>query len=602
MTTASPESAGLRLFFFSDWRLQPLELVDALLEAAGPIDLVLYGGDDVCRFAPPPPIPDAVVSHVVEQRLWVSIPTTSTLHHILAGDVHCVPQHDLADIEIRDPDQVIAIAADVLGRPPLRDLPPSRVASPRSYASLGEILELFRPQDDNRLRAMATMARFGVGAVLGNDCSSGDRSVLEVPGVRDLHTAPIAIGGWGFVGIEGAICRRRADGRLINGIGYTLHPEHEVVPHLARSLERLQVPPQRLVIVSHTPPAECRLDLGIRFGFDWLGSPALTSFVREHEPALVVCGHCHSRGGRSARLGKTLVVNGASDDQNARRTRAAVIELAPDQAPVLTWIDPTPHSVVFVPGVGPATAAKLASAGVTRPDQLFAADETVLKGAGFGEVRRRKIEAYRRAVAENRPVWLSGASVALPAHLLFYDVETGLNVGEMDGPWMIGALAPGAERVEQWVAPDEDRGSRRQMFEDFLGFVRSHPTATLCSWSGTRFDEQAVDAGLERWYRKARSEWERLPQLDLLTLLKRQLILPTQDWSLKSIARWCGFPEIAAGEVDLDGFEVGLLYEEFRMQGATLPIEAIRRYNEMDVLSLAYVAQWMREHLTSTRQ
>ncbi len=44
--------APLRIFFFTDWRVAPLELAEAMLEAAGPVDLILYGGDDVARFAP----------------------------------------------------------------------------------------------------------------------------------------------------------------------------------------------------------------------------------------------------------------------------------------------------------------------------------------------------------------------------------------------------------------------------------------------------------------------------------------------------------------------------------------------------------------------
>jgi predicted RecB family nuclease len=74
------------------------------------------------------------------------------------------------------------------------------------------------------------------------------------------------------------------------------------------------------------------------------------------------------------------------------------------------------------------------------------------------------------------------------------------------------------------------------------------------------------------------------------------LVLPVPDWSLKSVARWCGFPESAAGEPDLDGFEVGLLYEEFRRLGATLPVAAIRQYNVLDVLALAHVTGWVRDH------
>src|SRR5260370_21179746 len=47
----------LRIFFFSDWRIQPLELAEDLIRSAAPVDIIVYGGDDVARFVPPPEVP-----------------------------------------------------------------------------------------------------------------------------------------------------------------------------------------------------------------------------------------------------------------------------------------------------------------------------------------------------------------------------------------------------------------------------------------------------------------------------------------------------------------------------------------------------------------
>src|SRR5713101_1829615 len=47
----------LRIFFFSDWRIQPLELAEELIRSVAPVDVIVYGGDDVARFAPSPEVP-----------------------------------------------------------------------------------------------------------------------------------------------------------------------------------------------------------------------------------------------------------------------------------------------------------------------------------------------------------------------------------------------------------------------------------------------------------------------------------------------------------------------------------------------------------------
>ncbi len=537
----------LRIFFFSDWRIQSLELAEELIRSVAPVDIIVYGGDDVVRFVPPPEAPAmlTVASRTYFPESWI-------------------PPDELSG--------VLFAISEQLGQEP-------RPFWPRRALTLRQVFALYRDPSpaNNWLSKFAQYARYGVFGVIGNDCDPSDRAVLRAPGVRDLHAEPTVIEDVGFLGIEGAIC---AGSR--NHIGFVLHTEEEVREHLRRSLQVLGALPGRLVIVSHTPPAGCRLDVGLRFGFERLGSEVLRDFVLEREPSLVLCSHCHSRGGKSALLGRTLVVNAASDDTNPRRVHAALIELS--ESPIVTWLVP-PRGLTG-PHIGPKRAAILASLGITRLEDILA-DPAVRAAIQFGPVRTGLLHAYLRAQAENMAVWL--ARPELPEPLLFYDVETGLTGGgpfdPAQEPWMI-AVSDGAE-VKQWAVPEEDRKRRRAMYREFLAYVRARPEYTLCSWSGSNFDERAVEAGLARWDRRRLPEWNAVPKLDLLRALKRCLVLPVASWSLKEVAAWCGF----AYTTDLDGFEVGLHYEEYRAFGEPLPIEEIARYNVEDVRALACVAQ-----------
>lgn len=547
----------MRIFFFSDWRIQSLDLAEELIQSVAPVDVIVYGGDDVARFVPSP-----------------EVPTTMTIAGRTYFPESFIPLDQMTD--------VLLALSEQIGQEP-RTFWPGRGLTLRRAFSLYHDLS----SANNWLSKIAQYARFGVLGVIGNDCDPVDRAVLRALGVRDLHAEPSLIEGVGFLGIEGAISN---GSHKTNG--FVLHAEEEVREHLRTSLQRLEALPERLVIVSHTPPAGCRLDTGIRFGFEHLGSEVLKDFVLEYQPTLVLCGHCHSRGGKSALLGSTLVVNAASDDTNPRHARAALIELS--ESPTITWLAP-PHSLT-IPNIGPKRAAILALHGITRPEEILEAPLAVRTTIQFGPKRTEILRAYVRTLAENIPVWLERPE--LPERLLFYDVETGLNIGGIFGPpqepWMI-AVFDGTE-VKQWIVPEEDRKQRRTMYQEFLAYVRAHPEYTLCSWSGSNFDERAIEAGIAHWDSRSLPVWNAVSTLDLLRVLKRYLVLPVAGWSLKEVATWCGFTYTA----DLDGFEVGMLYEEYRAFGEPLPLGEIARYNIEDVRALALVAERLLRSLSAS--
>lgn len=418
----------LRIFFFSDWRIQSLELAEELIQSVAPVDVIVYGGDDVARFVPPP-----------------EVPATMTVAGRTYFPESFIPLDEMTDM--------LLALSEQTGQEP-------RAFWPGRELTLRQMFALYRDPSpaNNWLCKFAQYARYGVLGVIGNDCNPADRAVLHAPGVRDLHDEPTVIEDVGFLGIEGAISKGSR-----NAIGFVLHAEKEVRKHLRKSLRRLGASPERLIIVSHTPPAGCRLDTGIRFGFDRLGSEALKDFVFEYQPALVLCGHCHSRGGKSALLGSTLVVNAASDDTNIRHARAALIELG--EPPTVTWLAP-PRGLTG-PNIGPKRAATLASYGITRLEEILEAP-VVRAAIQFGPVRTDLLRTYVRAQAENTAVWL--ARPELPEQLLFYDVETGLS--QPQEPWMI-AVFDGTD-VKQWAVPEEDRKRRRAMYLEFLAYVHAH--------------------------------------------------------------------------------------------------------------------------------
>lgn len=546
----------LRVFFFSDWRSQSLGMLHRLLDEAGPVDLILYGGDDVARFGRPLDLTAA------ERDEGAALDARGA-----AGAHATATARASANRPIDHP----AVARDVaLTRDAPLDELPERSGPPGA---------------GNEFSRLARRARHGLAGVIGNDCAPHDRRVLAAPGARDLHAAPLEIDGWGFLGCEGA-----ADLPGVLPVGPTLHSDGAIAAHLDEQRARLDAAGHSLVVASHAPPAGC-LDTGIRFGLNHLGTPALARFVGRYAPAAVLCGHVHSQGGRNERMGRTLVANAACDDARGAAGRAALIDLIPGEGARMRWLV-IKDSVTTIPGVGWLRAERLESVGLAAPDDVFAADDATLARAGFypREVARLRLSGV--ASAAGCPTWYADPPT-LPDNLVFYDVETGIAVQE---PWMVGASIEGDDEVQRWVAPDEEEAQRRAMFAELIDLVRATPDAALCSWSTSNFDPRSVARGLARWAPDLAEEWARVPQVNLLLELRRRIALPVgMDWSLDRIARWCGYPDDADEEATrLDGMAIGLAYDRYLLDGKPLPMTAIARKNARDVRALAHIARLAR--------
>jgi Icc-related predicted phosphoesterase len=70
--------------------------------------------------------------------------------------------------------------------------------------------------------------------------------------------------------------------------------------------ELLRPCPKGCILVSHSPPKGV-LDMSSR-GLS-LGSTAVAEAIRHIHPIVVVCGHIHESGGKSAMMGSSVVVN-----------------------------------------------------------------------------------------------------------------------------------------------------------------------------------------------------------------------------------------------------------------------------------------------------
>ena len=518
-------SERLRILFFSDWRIQPIEWVEAMLADAGDIDLIVYGGDDLLRFYPPMAVPAEVRASLVEittaafrARVRSRTATPEEVDFLVhqawpwrERDRVRTPWKAIGRIADEsewlrwegDSETFLSEAIRISGRRPPPDLLPHEL--PKTVPDALQLL--YSDFEQSRLEKLARHARFGLVGVAGNDCLPGHERVLKSSHVTDLYKRPVNIEGWGFAGIEGAITSgpARGDPAARNAIGFILQSDKEAARHLSDQVDVLGVSLERLVVVSHTPPRGM-LDTALRFGVHRIGSPALRQFVKRQQPALVLTGHCHSSGRRSEWAGRTLVINGASDDTKAKQCAAAIVELVAGEPPQLRWLSPIRKSVLFMPGVGPKRQARLNEDGVHTLDQLFDASPEIIRSA---RLSIRKVDALKEALETNSPVWIKHKQIELPQQAIFYDVETGLGIG-LDGewpepqhPWLIGAMIEGTDHGAPVGGARRERQSQSTCHVYRLCRTcpgASRPHTVLLVWYRLRLDShfgraQSIPAG-----------------------------------------------------------------------------------------------------------
>jgi len=78
------------------------------------------------------------------------------------------------------------------------------------------------------------------------------------------------------------------------------------------------------IYLSHIPPKGC-LDLSSRYGVAHIGSKELLDAVKKHKPKLVVCGHSHRWGGKTTKIGNTIVLNISNHDKSGSILNYAII-------------------------------------------------------------------------------------------------------------------------------------------------------------------------------------------------------------------------------------------------------------------------------------
>jgi len=296
-------------------------------------------------------------------------------------------------------------------------------------------------------------------AVLGNDdFYSFTKSVLNQPGVHDLYNQSLSTDELYFIGLESST----------KGPAFFLHDEEDFSTHLKYQIKHAN--DKKLIIVSHAPPHRI-LDRGIRFSDSSenthnISSTALRDFIEENQVHLVICGHCHSNGGRFEKNKDTIVVNVASHDTPRAFGNLCLIEILKDGEIKIEFHstkDLIPYgSPMRLHGIGPYYCERLRSCGIYTIEELTNVGDlnraSSESGISISYLNKFQARAYSYLNSELVQISQFHEPDYQP---IFFDIETDIACERV---WLRGLLIDG-DFIQLFA---DDWSKEKEILEKFI--------------------------------------------------------------------------------------------------------------------------------------
>jgi putative phosphoesterase len=160
----------------------------------------------------------------------------------------------------------------------------------------GDITHFGTVEQAEKILAPLTALGLPVLFVAGN-CDPSQLAEAQIKGAVNLHEQCFKIDTVSFMGLGAAPSSRF--------YSWFEMSEAKILDVLVQTADRCQEG-KRLVVVSHTPPKDTKVDRA--FSAIHAGSASLRTFIEKRRPSIVFCGHIHEAKGIDC-IGDTIIVN-----------------------------------------------------------------------------------------------------------------------------------------------------------------------------------------------------------------------------------------------------------------------------------------------------
>jgi Predicted phosphoesterases, related to the Icc protein len=482
----------MKILAFSDWRIQPFEMITDIVTDHKP-DVILYAGDDLDRFV----------------RLDKSLLLKTSSH--------------LLKLNYPDLEPVLGKQNKLFTQKFKKNIQEIDFQSNDILQKLGIPFYYVNGNDDFVLHADSTYyTRIHNGYLFINgkcytitETPKGRITIKEMDDLsflfpkesepnpnEDLKTdVTSAIGGGMYAPISPSFGK------------FTIQNKSEEITIFGSGCEfglksKIKNEPKEYadIYLSHLPPLGT-LDLSVRFGINHIGSKKLLDAVKKYHPRLVICGHSHIWGGISGNIGETLVINVSSQDRDPSYGNYALINTDDWSIEMKTIEEKIMRTIRGLRTIRSKLNRKRMDVMINKnrkygvdidetlrnlspwklrcirsPEELYKTMEKIEKlGVGTKRIKERF-----ESLTWKEPKIIRKITINPDKHA-FVDVETGLANGPEPGKlWLIGLWYDGDLR--QFLFPKEKK--------EFLKYLKQNQITSLVSWTG--YDRNALCPLLER--------------------------------------------------------------------------------------------------------
>lgn len=174
----------------------------------------------------------------------------------------------------------------------------------------GDITHFGSVQNARQLLLPSVKLQLPIFLVPGN-CDPSSLSEINLKNVRCIHGSCETYDNAMFAGVGGG---------PISPFNTPFEMKEDEIMKVLNQSSKLCQPKPWLIIVSHTPPKNTKLDA--TFSGEHVGSSSVRRYIEDKQPSIVFCGHIHEARGID-RIGNTVIVNPGP----ARHSQCAIVDL-----------------------------------------------------------------------------------------------------------------------------------------------------------------------------------------------------------------------------------------------------------------------------------
>lgn len=499
----------MKILAFSDWRIQPLEMIINLVKTHKP-DVILYAGDDLDRFIP------------LDKYLLLKTPRHLLKLNYPDFKPKLTKQNKLLTQKFKKHIQEIRFrSSDIV----------QKLGIPFYYVNGNDDSVLYT---DNTYYTRIHNGRFLINGehhimteILGKITFMEKKKFLSrFSNKSGLDLNDVIISKFGNLDEKHYRMLKRLNDVIISKFGasiyapmnpsfgkFSIQKNDEKITIFGTECEfglksEIKNTPKEYadIYLSHLPPLGT-LDLSVRFGMEHIGSKKLLDAIEKHHPRLAICGHSHMWGGITRKIGDTLIINVSSQDTDYCHGNYTLINTDDWSIEMKTEVS----AMRRIRGMGTIESnlkrkrknlngrksvenvAKdidevLIDIGqyklchLKTPEEFY---DTIEKIENLG-INTKIIQERIESLKWKEPKIIKKMTINPNKHA-FVDVETGRAHGFEQGElWLIGLWYNGDLR--QFLYPKEEK--------EFFNYLRQNRITSLVSW--TRYDSNALRPVLER--------------------------------------------------------------------------------------------------------